>query len=122
MFQKLEGSFLEQDEFQEIKLALQTLQLCISFFQKFGESYPTLKALLGLLLDLDLKLLREIDQVLDEKGKLRSNASKELQLIRTQLLYEESRLRKVMELEENVELTEVLRDGKVGFDLGEGEV
>jgi DNA mismatch repair protein MutS2 len=94
---KLEGSFLEQDEFQEIKLALQTLQLCISFFQKFGESYPTLKALLGLLLDLDLKLLREIDQVLDEKGKLRSNASKELQLIRTQLLYEESRLRKVME-------------------------
>uniref|UniRef100_UPI00404737E1 endonuclease MutS2 n=1 Tax=Algoriphagus sp. TaxID=1872435 RepID=UPI00404737E1 len=94
---KLEGAFLEQDEFQEIKLALQTLQLCISFFQKFGESYPTLKALLGLLLDLDLKLLREIDQVLDEKGKLRSNASKELQLIRTQLLYEESRLRKVME-------------------------
>uniref|UniRef100_UPI004048C5B6 endonuclease MutS2 n=1 Tax=Algoriphagus sp. TaxID=1872435 RepID=UPI004048C5B6 len=94
---KLEGSFLEQDEFQEIKLALQTLQLCISFFQKFGESYPTLKALLGLLLDLDLKLLREIDQVLDEKGKLRSNASKELQLIRIQLLYEESRLRKVME-------------------------
>ena len=94
---KLEVSFLEQDEFQEIKLALQTLQLCISFFQKFGESYPTLKALLGLLLDLDLKLLREIDQVLDEKGKLRSNASKELQLIRTQLLYEESRLRKVME-------------------------
>ena len=94
---KLEGAFLEQDEFQEIKLALQTLQLCISFFQKFGESYPTLKALLGLLLDLDLKLLREIDQVLDEKGKLRSNASKELQLLRTQLLYEESRLRKVME-------------------------
>ena len=94
---KLEGSFLEQDEFQEIKLALQTLQLCISFFQKFGESYPTLKALLGLLLDLDLKLLREIDKLLDEKGKLRSNASKELQLIRTQLLYEESRLRKVME-------------------------
>ncbi len=94
---KLEGAFLEQDEFQEIKLALQTLQSCISFFQKFGDSYPTLKALLGLLLDLDLKLLREIDQVLDEKGKLRSNASKELQLIRTQLLYEESRLRKVME-------------------------
>ena len=94
---KLEGAFLEQDEFQEIKLALQTLQSCISFFQKFGDSYPTLKGLLGLLLDLDLKLLREIDQVLDEKGKLRSNASKELQLIRTQLLYEESRLRKVME-------------------------
>jgi DNA mismatch repair protein MutS2 len=94
---KLEGAFLEQEEFQEVKLALLTLKSCISFFQKHGEEYPTLKALLGLLIDLDLKLLQVIDQVLDEKGKLRSNASKELQLIRTQLLYEESRLRKVME-------------------------
>ena len=94
---KLEGAFLEQDEFQEVKLALQTLKSCITFFQKFGDPYPSLKALLGLLMDLDLKLLQVIDQVLDEKGKLRSNASKELQLIRTQLLYEEGRLRKVME-------------------------
>jgi DNA mismatch repair protein MutS2 len=94
---KLEGAFLEQEEFQEVKLALLTLKSCIAFFQKHGEEYPTLKALLGLLIDLDLKLLQVIDQVLDEKGKLRSNASKELQLIRTQLLYEESRLRKVME-------------------------
>src|SRR5690606_3440409 len=70
---------------------------CVVFFQKNGESYPTLSALLGLLLDLDMGLLRVIDQVIDEKGKIRSNASKELQLIRTQLLYEEGRLRKVME-------------------------
>ena len=94
---KLEGAFLDQDEFQEVKLALQTLKSCITFFQKFGDPYPSLKALLGLLMDLDLKLLQVIDQVLDEKGKLRSNASKELQLIRSQLLYEEGRLRKVME-------------------------
>jgi DNA mismatch repair protein MutS2 len=94
---KLEGAFLEQEEFQEVKLALLTLKSCIAFFQTHGEEYPTLKALLGLLIDLDLKLLHVIDQVLDEKGKLRNNASKELQLIRTQLLYEESRLRKVME-------------------------
>ena len=94
---KLEGAFLEQEEFQEVKLALLTLKSCIAFFQTHGEEYPTLKALLGLLIDLDLKLLQVIDQVLDEKGKLRNNASKELQLIRTQLLYEESRLRKVME-------------------------
>lgn len=94
---KLEGAFLEQEEFQEVKLALQTLKSCITFFQKFGDPYPSLKALMGLLMDLDLKLLQVIEQVLDEKGKLRSNASKELQLIRSQLLYEESRLRKVME-------------------------
>ena len=94
---KLEGAFLEQEEFQEVKLALQTLKSCITFFQKFGDPYPSLKALLGLLIDLDIKLLKDIDQVLDEKGKLKNNASKELQLIRSQILYEESRLRKVME-------------------------
>ena len=33
---KLEGAFLEQEEFQEVKLALQTLKSCITFFQKFG--------------------------------------------------------------------------------------
>lgn len=94
---KLEGAFLDQEEFYEVKLALQTLRGCISFFQKWGESYPTLSALLGLLLDLDLNLLKTIDQIIDEKGKIRINASKELQLIRSQLIYEEGRLRKVME-------------------------
>ncbi|TDQ13515.1 DNA mismatch repair protein MutS2 [Algoriphagus boseongensis] len=94
---KLEGAFLDQEEFYEVKLALQTLRGCISFFQKHGENYPALGNLLGLLLDLDLGLLKAIDQIIDEKGKIRSNASKELQLIRNQLLYEESRLRKVMD-------------------------
>ncbi|GMQ29371.1 endonuclease MutS2 [Algoriphagus confluentis] len=94
---KLEGAFLEQDEFYEVKLALQTLKSCIVFFQKNGELYPALSQLLGLVLELDLGLLRAIDQIIDEKGKVRNNASKELQLIRNQLIYEESRLRKVME-------------------------
>ncbi|AMQ56374.1 endonuclease MutS2 [Algoriphagus sanaruensis] len=94
---KLEGAFLDQEEFYELKLALQTLSSCVSFFQKNAETYPTLSALLGLLLDLDLNLLKAIDLIIDEKGKIRSNASKELQLIRNQLIYEESRLRKVMD-------------------------
>jgi DNA mismatch repair protein MutS2 len=94
---KLVGAFLDQEEFYEVKLALQTLRGCVVFFQKNGESYPTLSALLGLLLDLDMNLLKAIDLIIDEKGKIRSNASKELQLIRNQLLYEEGRLRKVME-------------------------
>lgn len=94
---KLEGAFLDQEEFYEVKLALQTLRGCVTFFQNHEEKYPTLSALLGLLLDLDMNLLKAIDLIIDEKGKIRSNASKELQLIRTQLLYEEGRLRKVME-------------------------
>ncbi len=94
---KLEGAFLDQSDFHEVKLALQTLRACITFFQKHGEYYPTLSALLGLVTDMDMGLLKAIDLIIDEKGKIRSNASKELQLIRTQLLYEEGRLRKVME-------------------------
>lgn len=94
---KLEGAFLDPEDFFELKGALDTLRGCISFFQKHGEFYPVLSQLLGLLIDLDLGLLKAIDAIIDEKGKIRSNASKELQLIRAQILYEEGRLRKVMD-------------------------
>lgn len=94
---KLEGAFLDQEDFHEVKLALYTLRGCISFFKKFGDEYPALSQLLGLLVDLDLGLLKSIEQVIDEKGKIRSNASRDLQLIRNQIIFEEGRLRKVME-------------------------
>ncbi|SFG55059.1 DNA mismatch repair protein MutS2 [Algoriphagus hitonicola] len=94
---KLEGAFLDQDEFHEIKLSLQTLQACLKFFAKNGENYPALSQLLGLVMELDMGLLKAIELIIDEKGKIRSNASKELQLIRNQILYEEGRLRKVMD-------------------------
>lgn len=94
---KLENSFLDVEDFYEIKLSLDTLRGCISFFQKREEEYPVLGQLLGLLIDLDLSLLKSIELIIDEKGKMRSNASKDLQLIRSQILYEESRLRKVMD-------------------------
>lgn len=94
---KLEGAFLDEEDFFELKGALLTLKGCISFFQKNSEFYPVLTQLLGLLIDLDLGLLKAIDAIIDEKGKIRSNASKELQLIRAQIIYEEGRLRKVMD-------------------------
>lgn len=94
---KLEGAFLDEEDFFELKAALLTLKGCISFFQKNSEFYPVLSQLLGLLIDLDLGLLKAIDAIIDEKGKIRSNASKELQLIRAQIIYEEGRLRKVMD-------------------------
>ncbi|PZX51479.1 endonuclease MutS2 [Algoriphagus chordae] len=94
---KLENSFLDVEDFYEIKLSLDTLRSCVSFFQKREEEYPVLSQLLGLLMDLDMSLLKAIELIIDEKGKMRSNASKDLQLIRSQIIYEESRLRKVME-------------------------
>lgn len=94
---KLEGAFLDEEDFYEIKGALLTLKTCIAFFQNHTETYPVLGQLLGLLVELDLGLLKTIDAIIDEKGKMRSNASKDLQLIRSQIIYEEGRLRKVMD-------------------------
>lgn len=94
---KLENSFLDAADFHEVKLSLQTIRTCVSFFQKNEEVYPVLGQLLGLLIDLDLSLLKAIDAIIDEKGIVKSNASRELQLIRSQIIYEEGRLRKVMD-------------------------
>ncbi len=94
---KLENSFLDAADFHEVKLSLQTIRTCVSFFQKNEEVYPVLSQLLGLLIDLDLSLLKAIDAIIDEKGIVKSNASRELQLIRGQIIYEEGRLRKVMD-------------------------
>lgn len=94
---KLENSFLDAADFHEVKLSLQTIRTCVSFFQKNEEVYPVLSQLLGLLIDLDLSLLKSIDSIIDDKGIVKNNASRELQLIRGQITYEEGRLRKVME-------------------------
>lgn len=64
---KLENSFLDVEDFYEIKLSLDTLRGCISFFQKREEEYPVLGQLLGLLIDLDLSLLKSIELIIDEK-------------------------------------------------------
>lgn len=93
---KIEGTFLYEEEFHELKLSLATLNGCVTFFKAHEAEYPQLFMLLGLV-NLDSTLLKAIERVIDEKGKIRNNASRELSLIRSQILYEENRLRKVMD-------------------------
>ncbi|MDN3686755.1 endonuclease MutS2 [Cyclobacterium jeungdonense] len=93
---KIEGTFLFEDEFHEVRLGLKTLEGCVSFLNKFKEEYPQLFQLLGMVEE-DIPLEKSIGRVLDEKGKIKNNASQELNLIRTQLAYEESRIRKVLD-------------------------
>ncbi|WP_162342008.1 endonuclease MutS2 [Cyclobacterium salsum] len=93
---KIEGTFLFEDEFHEVRLGLNTLEGCVSFLTKFQEEYPQLSQLLGMVEE-DIPLEKRIGQVLDERGKIKNNASQELNLIRTQLAYEESRIRKVLD-------------------------
>jgi DNA mismatch repair protein MutS2 len=93
---KIEGTFLYEEEFHEMRLSLFTLSRCIEFFKDHEESYPNLFNLLGLVA-LDNTILKAIERIIDEKGKIRNNASQELSLIRSQILYEENRLRKVLD-------------------------
>jgi len=93
---RVEGTFLYEDEFHEIKLGLSTLAACVDFLKSHESEYPQLFELLGMVND-DRTLIRAIDRVMDEKGKIRNNATAELSMIRNQLIYEENRLRKVLE-------------------------
>ncbi len=94
---KVIGTFLTSEEFHELQLSLQTIFNCLKFFQKTTEeAYPYLKALSGFV-HLDKSILTKINQIIDEKGQIRSNASKELQNIRRTILSSQSRVRKVLE-------------------------
>lgn len=93
---RLEGTFLYEEEFHEIKLGLVTLTACVDFFNYYEQEYPQLFQLLGMVND-DRTLIKAIERVLDERGKVKNNATQELSMIRGQLLYEESRLRKVLD-------------------------
>jgi len=93
---KVAGTFLFEEDFHDIRLGLKTLGGCIRFFKKNAEFYPQLHQLLGMVEE-NIPLEISIDKVLDDKGKIRDNASRELNLIRTQLTYEENRIRKVLD-------------------------
>lgn len=94
---KTQGAFLTEEEFHEIQLSLDTVFRCIRFFEKDQENkYPHLKAL-SRYIDLDPHILKKIQTVIDENGKIRNNASRELQDIRRMMLSEQTRLRKVLD-------------------------
>ena len=88
---KIEGYFLEEEEFADIKRALLTIQQLFHFFKtRENNPYPTLNELyLNALPDGNTAgwsfLLKEIELIFDEKGKIRDSASPELANIRRKL-------------------------------------
>lgn len=90
----IEGAFLSEEEFFDVKLSLQTIYACLQFFAKKEETaYPYLREL-SQAISVDQTLLQSIDRVIDQRGKLRDDASPELQAIRRQIISEQSSLRK----------------------------
>lgn len=91
-----EGSFLPEEDAHKLRMALQTIQSCFVFFDKRKEEYPYL-AFLAKLGAYDFHLIKHFDQILDENGKVKANASPELAQIRKRLNAEHGRIRKVLD-------------------------
>ncbi|MES2795153.1 MAG: endonuclease MutS2, partial [Bacteroidota bacterium] len=108
----VEGAFLMEDDFFELMLSLKTIQDCVEYLQKREASqYPNLLELCGLTAENNLEIKNEknfekfeikkiyhwISKIIDERGKLKDNASDELQRIRKAIYSLENELRKKLD-------------------------
>ncbi|EAY28546.1 endonuclease MutS2 [Microscilla marina] len=90
----LEGAFLSEREFFELKISLVTIRECLQFFaNKEEQAYPYLIEL-SHSVELDRNLIKRIDEVVDDRGKVRDTASPELNNIRRRIIVEQSNLRR----------------------------
>jgi DNA mismatch repair protein MutS2 len=90
------GAFLISEEFRDVKVSLNTIFSCLSFFENKKEAFPVL-ATLTTGVTVDKALIKEIERVIDDNGSVKSSASPELQDIRKRLLTEQSRIRKELD-------------------------
>ncbi|ADR20411.1 endonuclease MutS2 [Marivirga tractuosa] len=93
---KVNGAFLTEEEFFDLKLSLKTILDCISFFDEFEEEYPYLFNLRKAV-NLEPDLYKAIDAKIDERGSLRNNASSALQQIRSDIFRAQAQLRRQVE-------------------------
>ncbi len=89
-------SFLTEEEFHNLKASLSTLKNILGFISKNSGNYPEI-SLLAVGIYLNPELPEEIDRIIDEHGKVRDNASKELLEIRDSLKKQHFRVRRIME-------------------------
>jgi DNA mismatch repair protein MutS2 len=74
---KIEGTFLSEEEFFQVLASLNTVFAVISYFNEREGQYPNLEALFEHL-PIEKVILKHIDRIIDNKGKMRPNASREL--------------------------------------------
>ena len=93
----VEGTFLTEEEFFDLKLSLQTIAACLKFIENQEVTrFPQLKTL-SEGITFDRHLLDQINRIIDDRGQLRDNASAELQAIRRQLIVAQHDLRKKLD-------------------------
>lgn len=90
---RVEGAFLTEAELHQVLLSLQTVFSVINYFNEREGRYPNLEGLFEHL-PIEKKIIKSIEAVIDEKGKIRANASPELQTITAGIAKAESEARK----------------------------
>lgn len=71
---RVEGVFLTEEEFFHVLQSLKTVFAVIHYFNERDGQYPNLEALFEHL-PIEKSIIRDIEQVLDTKGKIKTNAS-----------------------------------------------
>ncbi len=94
---KVLGNYLSEEEFQDIRLSLETLRGCLKFFEEQPEEAYTELRRLTEQVEFNTLILKEIEKVIDERGKMRDNASPQLREIRMRISSAESRLRRQLD-------------------------
>ncbi len=111
---RIEGMALTEEDFFELKLALKTVQACLTFLAKREDNaYPFLNELAGPVA-LDQNLLASLDRIIDDRGHVRDSASPELSRIRKQIISEQANLRKQLDSI----LRQARQNGWIPDDLG----
>lgn len=90
----VEGTFLEEEAFQQIILSLQSIFQAKNFLEKQQEQYPELFKLTQLV-KLPASVLQSLSSKFDDNGRVRDNASVELQQVRKRLREEEGKVRRI---------------------------
>src|ERR1700754_541385 len=74
---KIDGAFLSEEEFYQVQASLTTVFAVIGYFNEREGQYPNLEALFEHL-PIEKAILKKIDAIIDQKGKIRPNASRDL--------------------------------------------
>lgn len=91
----LEGAFLNEEEFFQLKQTLATFLNITKYFRDRTGFYPNLESLLEGLVYNDITI-KKIDKIIDLEAKLRPNASPELARISSKLNEKEKEVRRII--------------------------
>ncbi|HCN85044.1 MAG TPA: endonuclease MutS2 [Sphingobacteriaceae bacterium] len=121
---RIEGTFLTEEEAFQVLLSLNIVFSVIHYFNERSGLYPNLEALFEHL-PVEKQIVKEIEQIIDIKGKIKPNASAELQELTASIAKAESEARrKIDQLYKNAQSSGwaadgnlTIRDGRVCIPL-----